>query len=193
MNSPSPPRKRALASVYWIALASAGKYPALIHRCSCFSRGPVRRSVDGSPGLLEDPVVDRLGGTVGRHELLKREREAAAAGRGVPDHDGQHALGLRRGEQRFELGHRRRRLGHPDLGGQLLVVEDTGEAVVEAHRVERPGAPGAVGGDPVLSKLRRRPFVPAEPGRIPVQVLQQPVLDEGHHRRQPDQVRRAVP
>ena len=39
----------------------------------------------------------------------------------------------------------------PTWRGQLLVVEDAGEAVVETHRVQRAGAAGAIGGDPVLA------------------------------------------
>ena len=80
----------------------------------------------------------------------------------------------------------------PDLRGELLVVEDAGQAVVEAHRVEGAGAARPVGPDPVLGELRRRPLVPAEGRRVVVEVLEQPVLDERDHRRQPDQVRRVV-
>ena len=37
MNTPSPLPKRALASVYSIALASFGKYPALTHCSRCWA------------------------------------------------------------------------------------------------------------------------------------------------------------
>ena len=46
------------------------------------------------------------------------------------------------GEQALELVERLWRLGHADLRGQLLVVEDARQAVVEAHRVERARSRG---------------------------------------------------
>ena len=64
----------------------------------------VRRRVDGRAGLLEDPVVDRLGRPVGGHQVLEREREPAAAGRGVPGHDRLQPGCLGLGEQVLELG-----------------------------------------------------------------------------------------
>ena len=98
------------------------------------------------------------------------------------------ALASRSSNSATRLG----RLGHADLRGQLLVVEDAGQAVVEAHGIERAGAAGAVLGDAVLVELGRRPLVPAESGGVVVEVLEQPVLGERDHRRQPDQVGRVV-
>ena len=96
------------------------------------------------------------------------------------------------GEQVIELGERLGWFGHADLGGQLLVVEDTGQAVVETHGIERAGAAGAVCPDPVLVKLWHRPLVPAECRGVVVEVHEQAVLGERDHRRQPDQVGRVV-
>ncbi len=56
-------------------------------------------------------------------------------------------------QQRLELGERLGRLGHADLGGQLLVVEHAGHAVVEARRVQRAVAALAVRVDAVLHQL----------------------------------------
>ena len=132
------------------------------------------------------------GRTVGRHQLLERERQATAARRGVPHHDRQQARILGRGEQLVELGDRGRRLRHSDLLGQLTVVEDAGQAVVEPHRVQRPRPTSAVLRNPVLGQLGGRPLIPAERRGIVVEVHQQAVVDERHHRRQPDQIGRIV-
>ena len=82
--------------------------------------------------------------------------------------------------------------GHADLGRQLLVVEDAGQAVVEAHGIERAGAAGAVRRDAVLVELGHGPLVPAESLGVAVKVLEQPLLGKRDHRRQPDEVRRVV-
>ncbi len=155
-------------------------------------RFQVARGVDGGVGLLEDPIVDRTRRAVRGHELLEREGQSAAAGGGVPGHDRQESLRLGFGQERVELGDRLGRLGHPDLGRQFLVVEHAGQAVVESHRVQRARTTGAVRRDPVLGQLGRGPLVPSEGGGVLVHVLQQPVMDQRHHARQPDEVRRVV-
>ena len=104
----------------------------------------VRRRIDRRAGLLEDPVVDRLDRAIGGHQVLEREGKPHAALGAAPLHDRLEPGGLGLGEQVFELGNRLGRLGHADLGCQLLVVEDAGQAVVEAHGIERAGAAGAI-------------------------------------------------
>ncbi len=155
-------------------------------------RREVGRRVDGRSGLLEDPVVDRLGRAIGGHEVLQREGEASATRRRIPGHDRKQSGCLGLGQQVFELGHRLGRLGHAQLRGELLVVEDAGQAVVEAHRIQGARAARAVGPDPVLCELRGRPLVPAEGGRVVVKVLEQSILDQRNHRRKADQVRGIV-
>ena len=83
-------------------------------------------------------------------------------------------------------------VGHADLRRELLVVEDAGQAVVQASRVERSGPALPVAGDAVLDELGRRELVPAVRGHVLIEVLEQTVLDQRDHRRQPDQVRRVV-
>ena len=100
--------------------------------------GEVRGCVDRRARLLEDPVVDGACRADGRHERLQREGEPHAALGAAPLHDREEPGGLGLGEQSIEIGERRWRLGHTDLGGQLLVVEDAGQAVVETHAIEDP-------------------------------------------------------
>ena len=76
--------------------------------------------------------------------MLEREGEPHAALGAAPLHDRLEPGGLGLGEQVLELGDRLGRLGHADLRGQLLVVEDTGQLVVETHGIERAGAADAV-------------------------------------------------
>ena len=82
--------------------------------------------------------------------------------------------------------------GHADLRRQLLVVEDAGQAVVEACCVQGTGAAGPIRADTVLGELGSGPLVPPEGCGVVVEILQQVVLDQRDHRRQPDQVRRVV-
>ena len=152
----------------------------------------VGRRIDRRVLLLEDPVVDRLGRAVGSHQLLQRERQPAAALGRVPDHDRQETGRLGLAEQSLEVGDGLGRLGHPDLLRELLVVEDTGQAVVQPHRVQRTGTAGAVRVDAILDELGGRPLVPPERRRVVVEVLEQVILHERDQRRQPDQVRRVV-
>ena len=70
------------------------------------------------------------------HQVLQRERQPHAALGTAPLHDRQQPGRLGLGEQRLELVERLGRLGHANLRGELLVVEDAGHAVVEARRVE---------------------------------------------------------
>ena len=104
----------------------------------------VRRRIDRRAGLIEDPVVDRSDRAVGGHQLLEREGKPHAALGTAPLHDRLEPGGLGRGKQGIELGDRLGRLGHADLGGQLLVVENAGQAVVETHGVKRAGTADAV-------------------------------------------------
>ena len=99
---------------------------------------------------------------------------------------------LRLGEQVLELGERLGRLGHADLCGEFLVVEDAGQAVVEAHRIERAGAARSIIGDTRLVELRHGPLIPAESCGVVVKVLEQTVLGKRDQRRQPNQVGRVV-
>src|SRR5690606_4952027 len=91
-----------------------------------------------------------------------------------------------------KLGQRLRRLGHANLGRQLLVVEDTSQAVVEAHSIKRAGAASSVLSDSVLVELRHGPFVPAKSGGVLIKVLEQPLFGKRNHCWQPDEVGRVV-
>jgi len=153
--------------------------------------GEVRRRVDGRALVLEDPVIDSARVAEGTHEVLQREGETDR--RLVPHDVGGNAGGLGLGHQVFELGDRLRWLGHADLGGQRLVVENAGHRIVEAHGIERAfAARAAAVGDAVLRELRRRIFVPAESRRVAVEILEQAVFYQIADRRQSDQVGRIV-
>ena len=175
-----------------MALMSDGEVAVLDPGLEVLGGLQVGGRIDGRARLLEDPVVDGLGRADGSHQVLERERQAHAARGVAPLHDRLLAGVLRLLEQRLELGQRLGRLGHADLGRQVLVVEHAGHAVVEAAGVERAVAPLAVRVDAVLDQLGRRPLVPAVGGHIRVEVEQQAVLDQADHGGQPDEVRWVV-
>ena len=80
----------------------------------------------------------------------------------------------------------------PICAASVLVVEDTGQTVVETHGIERAGAADAVCVNAVLVELRHRPVVPAKSSGVVVKVHEQPILGERDHRRQPEQIGRVV-
>ena len=145
-----------------------------------------------APGFWKIQSLIGPGRAVGGHEVLQRERQAAG-GAAVELQDRRDARALGLVQHLVELGQRGGRLGHADLGGELLVVEDAGHAEVEPQGVQ-----GALAARPAaraqaqLLELRGRPLVPAEGLRVAVEVLQQVVLDQLGDLGQPHQVGRVV-
>ena len=143
MKTPSPLREPG-GSVSVLDGVDVGREVAVLDPLfEVLGSDQVRRRIDRRAGLLEDPVVDRPDRAVGGHQVLERECEPHAALGAAPFHDRLEPGGLGLGEQILELGDRLGWLGHADLRGQLLVVEDTGQAVVETHGIERAGTTDA--------------------------------------------------
>src|SRR6185437_10631599 len=80
---------------------------------------------------------------------------------------------------------------HPNLGRERLVVEDAGQAEVDAHRPQRSGPTGtSARASAKRGKLRGRELIPVVLLEIPIEVLQQAVVNQTAYLRQSHQVRR---
>ena len=121
------------------------------------ARHPPRLGCPGWRGGVEHPVVDGVATEHRVEQHLDRERHLTAL---VAGHQRDDPGLLRRRQGLLEFVERGRRVGHPEVGGQVLVVVQARDGESARHRVLGTGATDPVPVDPVHRLLPGRQPVP---------------------------------